>query len=343
MTSVLRRSFWKSLWFAVLRSRKDRRARFAVLSVILALAWIVGEAWVIFVLPAREGGGVFQMIFNGFAIGSGFIAALLLRRSNRKQDEILNFSITGRYPQPLPEQVSSDVRRYLEGRAVILASLLARAASEVYILNNQLPPGAEVVTRQIQNTLLRKMGLWEQLDRHESELAMAADGLWTPEQRNEVITWCEQLRLLRRTLGIDAEVIPLAHNPSVDFSIVRDLLRDEPETQKEDITRASWDLRSERDIALEYFARIVAELKGRSPINNSAELEGWADDFREKSMGASVDYLAGSRTIGEMDEDPLRLLGMTAHARAQYAGYLVDLLSSAETVAFAEWSVRDQS
>jgi hypothetical protein len=36
-----------------------------------------------------------------------------------------------------------------------------------------------------------------------------ADGQWTTEQQNEVATWCEQLRLLRWTFGIDAELMRL--------------------------------------------------------------------------------------------------------------------------------------
>jgi hypothetical protein len=131
MMSVWHRLFWKSLWFALLRSREDKRARAAVFGILLLLAWIAAEAWLVFVVPAREGHGVLQLVFNGFVVATGFIAALLLRRSNRKQDELLNFSITGRNPRQLPEDVLPEVRRYLG------------------------------VTRQVQNTLLRQMPLGE--------------------------------------------------------------------------------------------------------------------------------------------------------------------------------------
>lgn len=283
------------------------------------------------------------MVFNGFVVGTGIIAALLLRRSNRRQDEVLNFSITGRKPQQLPERVSPGVLHYLDERAAILASLLSRAASEVYLEHNELPLRAEIVTRQIQNTFLRQKGLmWEKLDPIEKALVSAADGMWTPEHRAEVVTWCEQLRLLRWTLGIDAELVPLAHNPPVDFSLAHYLWQGAEVAQSGKPIRASWDLRGEQHIALEYFARVVAELKGRPLIADSAELHGWAEEFREKSLGASVDYLVGSKTIGDLDEGPLRLLGMIAHARSEYAGYLVELLSGADAVPFAEWSARDQ-
>jgi hypothetical protein len=170
----------------------------------------------------------------------------------------------------------------------------------------------------------------------------AADGLWTAEHRAKIVTWCEQLRLLRWTLRIDAELIPLAHNPPVDYSLVHDLLRDTAVIQTGKPTRASWDLRGERDIALEYFARVVAELKSRSLIAESTELDGWPEEFREKSLGTSVDYLVGPKTVAELNEGPLRLLGMIAHACWEYAAYLVELLSGAGAVPLAEWSVRDQ-
>jgi hypothetical protein len=314
--SVWRRSFWKSLWFALLRSREDKRARAAVFGIVLLLVWIVAEDWLVFILPASDGHGAFQTVFNGFVVATGFIAALLLRRANRKQDELLNFSITGRNPRQLPEDVSPEIHRYPGERAVILASLLARAGGEVWLEHHELPPGAEVVTRQVQNTLLRQIGLWEKLEPTEIALVSAADGLWTAAQRMEVITWCEQLRLLRWTLGMDAELMPLAHNPQVDYSLARDLLQGEAAARSGKPIRASWDLRGERDLALEYLARVLAEFKGRSLIADSVELDGWADELREKSLGASVDYLAGSKTIGELSDEPLRLLGLIAtHAR----------------------------
>ncbi len=186
-----------------------------VFGIAGVLAWVLAEAWMVF------GQGVDQMVFNGVMVGSGVIAALLFRRSNRRQDEVLNFSITGRKQEQLPQDVSPGILLYLDERTAILASLLSRGASEIYLEHNELPLGAEIVTRQIQNTLLTQKGLWEKLDPTEKALASAADGRWTAEHRAEVRIWCEQLRLLRWTLGIDAELVPLAHNPQLDFSLAQ--------------------------------------------------------------------------------------------------------------------------
>ena len=337
MMAAWRRSFWKALWFALRRSREDKRARAAILSLAVLLVLVLAEGWLVFVLPVRERHGVFQGSFNAFIIVTGLIASLLIRRSNRKQSELLNFSVTGRVTRQSPEQVSLSIRIYLEERTVIVASLLARGASEVYLANNELPVGAEVVTRQIQNSTLRKMGLWEKLHPAENALASAADGLWTAEQRMGVIAWCEQLRLLPWTIGIDAELIPLAHCPKVDYALVHDLLRGRVLIGRTPV-RAPWDLRGERDIAVEYVARIVAELKARSPIADSLEPDDWRDQLREQSLGASADYLAGAKTIAELAEEPLRLLGIVALSRSHYAGYLADQLSATEPLPFLVWS-----
>jgi hypothetical protein len=74
----------------------------------------------------------------------------------------------------------------------------ARAACRAS--SHSLSGGGEAlvsVARQIQNTFLRQRGLRERLNPVEIALVNAADGLWNPEQRSDVIVWCEQLRLLR--------------------------------------------------------------------------------------------------------------------------------------------------
>jgi len=327
-----RRSFWKSFWFALLRVRVDKRARTAVVSAAYFLTWILIEVWLVFLVPAHEGHGVFQMMFNGFIAVTGLLAARLISRSNRKQGELLNFSITGQTPRQLPEPDSQRVRHYLEIRAAIIASLLARGASEIYLATHEIPIGAEIVTRQIQNSALRGLGIWEELCPAEKELVICRDGTWTEDQRTTVINWCEQLRLLRWTLRMDNELVPLAHQPNIDFSIAR-----MSQGKGSKPMRSTWDLREEREISLAYFARVVAELNARSlQLGDSSELN-WTRAFRENLLGGSTDYLARSQTVADLDEGALRTLGLVAKERANYAGYLVDQLSSPEPLRFLDW------
>lgn len=72
----------------------------------------------------------------------------------------------------------------MEERALIIASLLARGSSEIYLQHYELAQGMEVITRQVQNSFLRDTGLWEKLEQPEADLASAADGLWSVEQQN---------------------------------------------------------------------------------------------------------------------------------------------------------------
>jgi len=340
--SIWARGFWKSYWIALKRARRDKRARSFALRVTVLLTYPV--AYVLFIwfteVTTGAGGGMWRAVFYTFILGSGTIAAILMRRWHKKQDELLNFSLTGRshlHPQDASD-ASPEVRTYLEERLLIVASLFARGASEIYLQHNQPAPGLEVDTRQIQNGLLREYGLWHKLERAEAEMASAADGLWTVEQQNHVLMWCEHLRLLRWTLRVDAELVSLAHVPKLDFSLSREILQRERITPSSKPVLKSWDVRVQRDAAMEYTARIVAELKARGLIAESPELEGWADEFRTKSLGASTDYLAGPRTIGELDDGALRRLGSFSAARERYADYLVDLLNSVQPFPFSLWA-----
>jgi hypothetical protein len=339
--SIWAREFWKSYWIALQRTGRDKRARSIALRITFLLAYLF--AYVLFVffmeVNAAAGQGIWNAAFYAFIFGTGTIAAILMRRWHRKQDELLNYSLTGRSPLR-PQDVtdaSPELRAYLEERALIVASLLARAASEIYLQHNQLSPGLEVVTRQTQNALLRENGLWNKLEQAEADLVSAADGRWSVEQQNQVFVWCEQLRLLRWVIGLDSELVPLAHFPTLDFSLSRDILRRGKSQSGKPILK-SWDIRVQRDVAMEYTARVVAEFKGRGLIADSPELEGWADEFRAQSLGDSTDYLAGARTIGELDDDALRRLGSFAAARDRYCAYLVDLLNAVHPFPFPTWA-----
>ncbi len=200
----------------------------------------------------------------------------------------------------------------------------------------------QVITRQVQNCFLRNHGLWTKLEQPEFELASIADGQWSTTQRGRVVEWCEQLRLLRWVLGFDAEIVPLAHFPKLDFSMTVELLRDQV-TERGKQGAESWEVRMEREVALQYAARIVSEMNARGQIQNDPGIGDWADEFRTKSLGPSTDYLAGARTIADLRDDELRLLGLLAVARERYAAYLVEQLNASNPFAFSEWQTEQQS
>ena len=337
---IRRRGFWRSYWFALRRSVKDKRARSMAVRISFVLAYLFLYVPVILLLPLRQPGSIWLIAFYGLIFGNGAIEFLMLRRSHRSQDKLLSYSLTtaNRLDLPRSDDISPTVRNFLEERALILGSLLARAASEIYIRNNSLPPDVEVGTRQNLNALLRQNGLWDKLEPVEADLVGAADGSWTVEQQNEITKSCEPLRLLRWTLGIDVELMPLAHFPKVDFALWRDLFDRVSVPYAERLIRRSWDLRIERDIAREYTARVIAEFKGRGLIASDPELEGWADQLRDRSLGDSTDFLAGSKTIADLDDGDLALLAAIATTRERYAAYLVEQLGADTPISFTAWS-----
>lgn len=339
--SIFSRGFWKAYWIVLRRTKKDKRARSISLRITFWLAYLI--AYIVFLafleMNTAGGQGIWNAVFYAFIFGTGAIAAILMRRWHRKQDELLNTSLTGRaplHPQDFAD-ASPEVRRYLEERTLIIASMLARGGSEIYLQHHHVGEGNEVVTRQLQNSFLRGAGLWDKLERPEADLASAADGLWSVEQQNLVLTWCEQLRVLRWTFGLDSELVPLAHFPALDFSLSQEVLRQGRPVTRKPLLKP-WDVRVQRDFAAEYTARIVAELKTRGLIAGGPELEGWADEFRAKSIGDSTDYLAGAKTIAELDEDALRCLGAFASARERYCAYLVELLNVPQPFSFSTWA-----
>jgi hypothetical protein len=309
----------------------------AVLKISFFAIYLVG--CVLYLVYTAAVGGSWMMAFYAFIFGTGILAAILMRRWHRSQDELLNQSLTGQPNRGLNGVFSlqSGVRAYLEERAFITASLLARGASEIQIHRNQAHNSGEVLARQTLNTFLRVRNLWEKLERAEADLASVADGLWTSEQEGYVVVWCEQLRLLRWVLGIDPEIVPLWHCPGLDFRLSWDLLQRGTAVNDRRVEIGPWDIRMQRDLATDYMARIIAELKARGIVPAGPELDGWADELRAKSLGASVDLLAGTRTIAEISDDGLRCLVVLAAARGRYASYLVDQLNAPTPFAFSSW------
>jgi len=329
---------WNSYRIVFVRAGRDKRARAALVKTTLLLLSVIG--YVFYLSYTAVVGGPWTAAFYAFIIGTGIIAAVAMRRWYRNQNKILNQSITGQASLSFPGafKAPQSVRSYLEERALIVASLLARGASEVQLHStNQSNDIGEVLTRQALNGFLRGHGLWERLEPAEVDLASAADGRWTSEQEGRVIAWCEQLRLLRWVLGVDPEIVPLWHNPTVDFKLGWELLQQAAALADRRSEVGPWDIRMQRDLATAYATRAIAELKVRGVVPACPELDRWANNLRASCLGDSVDFLAGVRTIAEVREDALRLLAFLAAARGQYAGYLVDQLNATEPIAFSSW------
>jgi hypothetical protein len=326
------RHIWKSIWFSVRRSGKDARARKALVALCAVVAgacfYVAWTGWWFFHASRDSGMSPgWTAAFYVFIFGTGLLARFWMTRSNRRADEALHFSLTGASRwQPSAAGASAAVRDYLRNRLLILAWLVLRAASEQYLRQKTIPANAEVVTRQLHNRALREAGAWESLEPEERDLLFVADGQWTDAQIEEIVAWTEQLRLLRWALRIDAEIVPLEHFPCLDATPAREILAGKMPPEAETLQPS--DVRPERDTALAYAARCLAELKTRG-LSDAGSGE-WAETIRAGCLGDSTDLLAGARTVADLDDAELRLLTTMAIARERYASWLVETLGSDE-------------
>ncbi len=285
--SIWRRRLRTTFWIALRRSKTDKRARLLVLTAgfwfLYFLSLVTGEIYLWYATRT----GFWVVPFYGVLFGSAGVAFLIIRKSHRRQAKAFRNSITGRNAdvRPMADEPPATIRNYLADRALIIAALVSRAASEIYLQHREVPSGSQIVTRQTVNQKLRQGGLWDKLEPDELSLLIAADGHWTAEQQNEYPIWCERLRLLRWTLKIDDELVPLAHFPKSDVSLSRDILSDRELPFKPEQVLRPWDVRVERDIASEYVIRVVAELQTRGLLTGGAELGSWAYDVQNQFAG----------------------------------------------------------
>ncbi len=332
---IWHRAFWKSFWIALRRCGHDSRARVFVAKVVFAFVYAIGYAGYFVSLPFRERDGGQMLAFYGFIFGTGLIAYFALRRSHKLDQQMLTFSLTGRPEAQTsqPDQASAAVGQYLAKRAAILSCLIGRASSEILLQEG----GSESATRQLQNRWLRERGPWADLEPEERALLSAADAGWSPADRDSVVVWCERLRLLRWVLGLDPQLEPLEHFPHPDLRIMEGL----HERPLAPVARVMpWDVRVEREKAEGYDARLVAEFQARQLLPSDPEMEAWSSTLLAQYAGSSTDYLAGTKTVSELEEPELRLLAETVIARVLYAKYLELQLSNDEVIPFGYWLQR---
>ncbi|QOY87434.1 hypothetical protein [Paludibaculum fermentans] len=136
---------------------------------------------------------------------------------------------------------------------------------------------------------------------------------------------------------MDLQSEPLEHFPRPDLRIVEGL----HERALAPVARVMpWDVRVEREKAEGYYARLLAEFQARQLLPADPEMEAWSSTLLAQYAGSSTDYLAGTKTVSELEEPELRLLAETVIARVQYAKYLELQLSHGEVIPFGYWLQR---
>src|SRR5437868_6534833 len=113
---IWRREFWRSYWFALRRSVKDKSTRSMAVRISFALAYLFLYVPAILLLPLRQRGTIWLIAFYGLIFGTGAIAFLMLRRSHRSQDKLLSYSLTStnRLGLPRTDDISPAVRNFLK-------------------------------------------------------------------------------------------------------------------------------------------------------------------------------------------------------------------------------------
>lgn len=340
------RQVLRSYWNALRRFTFDRRARGFVLKITGLVVYVVASL-VLFgiVVPfwSAEGPAA-HLGFQAFILGTGLIAFFIFRRRGARSSQELRFSLTsGRdlLDASIGSEPNSDAfHGYLTERAVILATLVARAGAEIQSQQSgRANHRAGEFARQVQNKLLREQGLWDKLEENERELMRAPGGSWTTDQQAAVVAWCEQLRLLRWVLRVDTVPTPLAQFPGVDFALDMPISRIMSENGVPAPMVHSADVRLEREMAFVYVARVVSELRFRNLIPDSPDLAGWTDS-RDAVIGASTDYLVGSKTVGELADGELLQFFGTMCTRVRYLNYLQDQLDNETADSFDDWASR---
>jgi hypothetical protein len=325
---------WRALWIALRRARTDKRARHALLLFAGGLAAISLYPLYLWFTYRQVGIQGFFYLYVPIMLVA-LAAGCVMRRSHRRSDEMIAFSITGREPsgsgiwKPSPEVV-----KYMGVRAKILSAMILRGTGEICIRSGVQPKGTEPRARQSGNMLLRSAGQWDELTAQERDLMSSPEGAWTIEQAEHVVAWREQLRLLRWSLGMDSVLEPIDHLVPHDAELHGGLWEPDASRFSDAPIRIPSDARAVHDLAQGYYTRALAEMTSRQLVNLPVDTTAILEKFRQSVLGDSSDFLAGERTVAELRNEELPILAMIAHARVEYAGYLAELLSAVAPFAF---------
>ena len=326
------RKFGREYLIAWSRLGKDSRAWVVVgrgTANLLYLFW--GLYWVLgFVRPRGE--RLEHAVLHGIVFVMAFVIILLLRQGHRRDDELLKVSfLRPLHASRTEEEVVSGLGEYLQQRRMILITFIVRGVGEIHggLENDQ-------TFRQLANRALIQGALWAKLEKREAEMAALPQGDWPKEQTALLWEWIEQVWLLRWVLGVDEELSPLEAGPTFKgfFS--------ESSVEKNHVKREVWDVREERDSALLYVVLSAAELVGRGLLPSKVVPREFRE-LRDRYAGPSSDLLVGRHTIGELSQENLMQFAVAAVARANYTGYLIDLLGSPEIFTYSAWMERRNS
>jgi hypothetical protein len=302
---IFTRQYWRDFRIDFQRADKDPRARnrLWLRCVFLIYLMAVVTYYSIFFssfhdLPTAVGVGVVTVVILGGMRAAAWSEDRAARRQNLADIAAV------------PVETTARVQRLAHG----LAAITERALSEAWLRHNQVPEGHSPVMRRISLEALRKHGAWDDMPADARDWMIRPDGAWPSERNVAVLLRAETLNTLLWALALTDTLRPVE-----DFLKTLSLKELARAMQKPAPgIRPTWDMRLERDRAYAYFNRCYAEGVHRGVIAAQSEeqrlfVERWINEIAETPGG---DYLAGAATIGELNNDKLQQVVMSAISRA---------------------------
>ena len=337
---IFRRATWSEAGMNLGRAHKDRRARkrvwalFAsVLAPFLLIAYLA------------------TMVANGAVFFLPFVLPILWwRRRRAKQDQEAMPRIS---PATLPAAAEAEkalspaervtLRAYFADLALLHAILVARAGSESFLKQQELPAGVEVVTRGRHIDLLRTRGLWDRMHRADRALVMMPDGHWDRAQISQVTTAMEPLRLLRWILQVDYYLPTVGEQMILHYDLAYELVKHPAKLScgKQMIALAA--MQDGREAARVLFLRCLSEAicKGLYDPGNEQAMR-WAKSFSEALSGKQhEDVVLGRTIVGEASDQDLLWALALSERRKDFLTWAMELMEGKEPVPTALLPVVD--
>ncbi len=317
---IYKRQFWRDFRIDILRFRKDPRARKSVRLKIGFFAYLIGAV-------CYYGHFFYSFHDPATAIGLGFalfmmFAIFAANWYSQKREAHKNLEADF---ASVPAEVTAHVQRLAHG----LAAITERALGERWLIRNTVPEGHTVITRRITIDALKQFGVWDEMPSPAREWVMRPDGSWPLDRVARVLATGELLNTLLWALGLQNCLRPTDEllTPLSMKKLASVLKRPAPGI------RPTWDLRVERNRAIEYYGRCYAEQVHRNEVvpendEHEAALRAWMEEISENPH---EDVLAGALTVRELEQPAVWQATLSSAYRGHVLSLLMSLLDGEDT------------
>lgn len=319
LSELFDRQTWLLAGIALRRAHKDQRARKLLGSILL---WLVSlAAPPVLVIGAAAAAVVAPESVGGLAICIGLTIGFVIRalRTLAKRDAQLD-----RTAQEVPLAVRQNVFR----TTYWLANLMRRCESEFALLK-EMPPNIEIVTRRLMLDRLKAQGIWEEIPLVVRELLLKPDGHWTGSERNNVADKFEFLACLRWIARKDSVLAVLALAPAYKGVHAQEISADTDWFHNE-LTVAPMQIDAHLKRTGGFLERCAREgiARGLFPADEDKRQHAVEQNRKMDARARAEDWLVGSRTVGEIDDQELRRVHRRALLRFRLLRSVLEEMTS---------------